>query len=138
MDEVIDIQAITSDQKRKSIMKRNTQKWRLTLESSILITTEDKLISTEHAKRFEIIAVGMEITDATLYRARKDEEELSTMLKELQHLRHLDKYYQESTQATVFLRSELWHHYEDTIMALVTYKGMEIWYEKAHQEVERI
>jgi hypothetical protein len=27
---------------------------------------------------------------------------------------------------------------EDTLMSLVNYKDMEIWYEKAHQEVERI
>jgi hypothetical protein len=48
----------------------------------------------------------MEITDATLYRERKDDEELATVLKYLEHLRHLTKYYQESTQDTMFLRSE--------------------------------
>jgi hypothetical protein len=39
----------------------------------------------------------MEIIDATLDRERKDEEELATTLKELEHLRHLEKYYQDST-----------------------------------------
>jgi hypothetical protein len=87
-------------------MKRTTKKRRLTLDSSILITTEEKLISTEHAKTSELIDAGMAITDATLDRERKDEEELATVLKELDHLRHLEKYYQDSTQAMVFLRSE--------------------------------
>jgi hypothetical protein len=56
VDEVTDIQEIAYDRKRKSIMKRTTKKRRLTLDSSILITTEEKLISTEHAKTSELIA----------------------------------------------------------------------------------
>jgi hypothetical protein len=87
---------------------------------------------------------------------KKDEEEMAPTLKELEHLRHLGKYYQDSTQATVFLRSEFQDAYnkftnerhlftagitdfqEDTLMALATCKDMERWYEKAHQVVERI
>jgi hypothetical protein len=46
----------------------------------------------------------MAIIDATLDRERKYEEELAVALKELEHLCHLKKYYQDSTQATVFLR----------------------------------
>jgi hypothetical protein len=112
VDEVVDIQAISYDRKRKSIMKRTTKKRRLTLDSSILITTEEKLISTEHAKMSELISAGMAITDATLDRERKDEEELVVALKELEHLRHLEKYYQDSTQATMFLRSEFQDAYD--------------------------
>jgi hypothetical protein len=93
VDEVVDIQAITYYQKRKAIMKRTTKKRRLTLDNSILITIEEKLINTEHVKTSELISAGMEITDATLDRARKDEEELATALKELKHLCHLEKYY---------------------------------------------
>jgi hypothetical protein len=52
------------------------------------------LIITEHAKTSEIIDVEMEITYATLDRERKDEEELAAALKELEHLCHLAKYYQ--------------------------------------------
>jgi hypothetical protein len=74
VDEVIDIQAITYERKRKSIMNITSKKRRLTLYISILITTEDKLISTEHAKTIELISVGMAIIDATLDRVRKDEE----------------------------------------------------------------
>jgi hypothetical protein len=55
-------------------MKRTTKKRRLTLDSLILITTEEKLINTEHTKMFELIGAGMAITDATLDRARKYEE----------------------------------------------------------------
>jgi hypothetical protein len=106
VDEVVDIQAIFYDQKRNSIMKRTTNKRRLTLYHSILITVEKKLISMEHDKTSKFINVGMEITDATLDREKRDEREMVVALKELEHLCHLDKYYQDSTQATMFLRSE--------------------------------
>jgi hypothetical protein len=46
----------------------------------------------------ELIGAGMEITDATLDRERKDEEDLVAALKELEHLCHLVKYYQDSTR----------------------------------------
>jgi hypothetical protein len=147
---------ITYDRKRKAIMRRTTKKRRLTLDSSILITTEEKLLNTEHTKTSELIGVGMAITDATLDRAKRDEKELATALKELDHLCHLEKYYQDSTQATVFLKSEFQDAYakftserhlftacvadyqEDTLMALETCKDMERWYEKAYQAVEQI
>jgi hypothetical protein len=35
----------------------------------------------------------MEITDATLDREKRDEEDLAAALKELEHLCHLEKYY---------------------------------------------
>lgn len=73
MDEVVDIQAISYDQKRKSIMNRTTRKRRLTLYRFILIIIEEKLTSTEHAKKSELIGTGMDITNATLDRVRKDE-----------------------------------------------------------------
>jgi hypothetical protein len=70
VDEVVDIQVITYDRKRKAIMKRTTKKRRLMLDSSILITMEEKLLNIEHAKTSELIGAGMAITDATLDRAR--------------------------------------------------------------------
>jgi hypothetical protein len=106
VDEFTDMQAISYDRKRKAIMKRTTKKRRLTLDSSILINKEEKLIITEHAKTSKLISTGMAITDATLDRARKDEEELAAAIKELEHLCHLEKYYQDSTQDMVFLRIE--------------------------------
>jgi hypothetical protein len=41
----------------------------------------------------ELISVGMVITDASLDRVRKYEEELAATLKELENLHHLAKYY---------------------------------------------
>jgi hypothetical protein len=105
-DEVDNIQGISYNQKRKAIMKRTTKKRRLTLDSLILITTEEKFINTENGKIFKLINAGMAIIDASLDRSRKDEEELAIVLKELGHLCHLDKYYEYSTQAMMFLRSE--------------------------------
>jgi hypothetical protein len=81
------------------------------LDSLILITKEEKWINIEHAKMFELMSTGMAIIDSTLYRAKKYEEELATMLKDLDHLCHLVKYYQHSTQATMFLRSEFQDSY---------------------------
>jgi hypothetical protein len=46
VDEVADIQVICYDRKRKVVMKRTTKKRRLMLDSSILITMEEKLLST--------------------------------------------------------------------------------------------
>jgi len=137
-------------------MKRTNKKRRITLDSSILITIEEKMLNTECTKMSELIYVGMAITDATLDRERRDEKDLSIALKELEKMRHLEKYYQDSTQATMFMRSEFqdayakftneWHLFtagianfqEDTLMELATCKDVERWYEKAHQEVERI
>jgi hypothetical protein len=64
-------------------MKRTTNKRRITLDISILITTEENLIIIEHAKTSELINVGINITDATLDRARRDEKDLADALKEL-------------------------------------------------------
>jgi len=81
VDEVANIHTNSYDQKRKSIILRTTKKRRITLDCSILITTEENLINTEHAKMFKLIGAGMAIIDATLDRDKRDEEELSTTLK---------------------------------------------------------
>jgi hypothetical protein len=73
VDEVADIIAISYDWKRKAIMKRTTKKRRITLDHSILITIEEKLMNTEHAKTSKLIDAGMAITDATLDREKRDE-----------------------------------------------------------------
>ena len=114
------------------------------------------MLSTEHAKTSELIGAGRAITDVTLDRERRDEKELVAALKELEHLCHLEKCYRDSTQATVFFRSEFQYAYakftnerhlftvgitnfqEDTLMALATWKDVEMWYEKYHQVIERI
>jgi len=93
VDEVADIYAITYDQKRKDIVQRTTKKRRITLDRSILTTTEEDLINTENARTSELIDIGRAISDATLDRAKNDEKELAATLKELEHLCHLAKYY---------------------------------------------
>jgi hypothetical protein len=45
----------------------------------------------------ELLGVGMAIIDATLDREKMDERESTAMRKELEHLRHQSKYYQNST-----------------------------------------
>jgi hypothetical protein len=89
VDEVEDIYVISYDQKRKAIVQRTTKKRRITLDHSILVTTEENLINTTDAQTFELIGVGKALSDATLDRAKRDEKELATALKELEHLRHL-------------------------------------------------
>jgi hypothetical protein len=74
VDEVADIHAIAYDRRKKAIVQRTTKKRRITLDHSILITTKEHLINTEHAKTSELIGTGMEITDATLDRAKRDEK----------------------------------------------------------------
>jgi hypothetical protein len=146
---------ISYDRKRpKDIMRRTTKKIRLTLDSLILITTKEKLLNTEKTKKSTLIGVGMVITDATLDRAKRDEKEMDTALKALDHLRPLEKYYQDSTHATFFLKSEFQDAYakftneihictaciayfqEYTLMALATCKDVERWYEKSYLVVE--
>jgi hypothetical protein len=84
VDEVIDIHAIIYDWKRKFIMQRTTKKRRITLDSSILITTEETLINTEHAKTSELIGVGMAITYVAMDKVKRHEEDIAASMKELE------------------------------------------------------
>jgi hypothetical protein len=65
VDEFADIHFIAYNRKIKDIMERTIKKRRITLDCSILITIEENMINTEHAKTSELIDAGMEITDAT-------------------------------------------------------------------------
>jgi hypothetical protein len=151
VDEVADIYAISYDQKRKAIVQRTAKKRRISLDHSILVTTEENLINTADTRTSELIGIGKSLSDATLDRARRDEKELATTLKELEHLRHLVEYYKGATQTIVYLKGEFVGVYnefkkerhllleniaefqEDTLMALTTCKEMERWYERAQQ-----
>jgi hypothetical protein len=126
------------------------------LDHSILVTTEENLINTADAQTSELLGMGKALSDATLDRAKRDEKELATTLKELEHLRHLAEYYKGTTQTVVYLKGEFEEVYnefkkerhlltakivefqEDTLMALVTCKDMERWYERVQQVVERL
>jgi hypothetical protein len=81
---------------------------------------------------------------------------LDAAQKEPNHLNHLVKYYQDSTHATIFLKSEFQDAYakftseihlfnacvvnyqEDTLMELETYKDVDRWYENEYQYIEQI
>jgi hypothetical protein len=106
LDEVVDIYVISYDRKRKAIVQRTTKKRRIMLDHSILITTEENLINTKNSRTYELLGMGMVILDATLDRAKRDEKESVVALKELEHLHHLTEYYQGTTQAMRYLRSE--------------------------------
>jgi hypothetical protein len=124
------------------VMRRKTKKMSLALDITLLITTEETLLNTKNDKTTKFIGVGMVIIDAMLDREKRGEKELAATKKELNHVHHLEKYYQDSTQAVVFLRSEFREIYaqftsernlfttcianfqEDTLMELLTCKDV--------------
>jgi hypothetical protein len=142
VDEVANIQEIAYERKRKVVMRRKTNKRKITLDSTLLITIEETLFDTENSKMIELIGACMSITNATLDREKRDEREVDAMKKELYHLRHQVEYYQNSTQIVVLLKSEFREMYaqftrerdlftahivyfqEYTLMGLETYKYM--------------
>jgi hypothetical protein len=63
IDKVVEIYAISYDQKRKEIIQRTAKKRRITLDQSILITTEENLINTTDARMSELIGVGKSLSD---------------------------------------------------------------------------
>jgi hypothetical protein len=79
VDEVADIYAISYDQKRKAIMQRTAKKRKITVDHSILVTTEESLINTADARTSELIGVGRALSDAAQDRARRDERELAIL-----------------------------------------------------------
>jgi hypothetical protein len=92
IDKVVDIYAISYDQKRKAIVQRTVKKRRISLDHSILVTTEDNLFNTADNRTSELIGVGKSLSDGTLDRSKRDERELVVTLKELEHLCHLIEY----------------------------------------------
>jgi hypothetical protein len=81
VDEIVDIQELSYERKRKVVMRRTTNKRKLTLNNTLLITTKETLFDTKNAKRNELIGACMAITDANLGRERRDEREIATMKK---------------------------------------------------------
>jgi len=78
VEEVTYIHTISYDRKRKSIMMRTTKKIRLTLDSSILITTKEKLLSMKNVKTCDLIRAWMYIIDATLVLKNIYEKEMAS------------------------------------------------------------
>jgi hypothetical protein len=91
----------------------------------------------------ELIDVRKALSEVTLDRAKRDEKELSSTLKELEHLHHLVEYYKGTMQTVVYLKGEFEEFYsefkkerhlltmkivefqKDILMARVTCKDME-------------
>jgi len=67
------------------------------LDHSILVTTDENLISTADARTSEQINIGKSLLDDTLDRARRGEKELASSLKELEQFFHLFEYYKGAT-----------------------------------------
>jgi hypothetical protein len=99
LDEIANVQVIAYDRKRKVVMRITTKKRRLTLDSALLVTTEEMLVNKKNVKMTELNEAGMAITDATFDREIRDEKEVVVMKKELDHLHHQVEYYHNSTQA---------------------------------------
>jgi hypothetical protein len=57
VDEVGNIYAISYDQKRKAIVQRTAKRRRITLDQSIVVTTEENLISSADTHTSELIGV---------------------------------------------------------------------------------
>jgi hypothetical protein len=73
VDEVVDVQAITYDRKRKVVVKRTSKKRRLTLDSVVVITMKETMLDAKQSKVSELLGVGMAISSATIDREREDE-----------------------------------------------------------------
>jgi hypothetical protein len=89
--------SISYDQKRKAIVHRIANKRNIIVDSSILVTTKEKLINTEDAHMYELVGVGRSLSNASQDRVGRDEKELADTLKELEHLCHLVEYYKGAT-----------------------------------------
>jgi hypothetical protein len=87
-------------------MIRTIKKRKIILDRTLIITTEESLFDIDNAKMNVLMRAWMAITDATLDREKRDEMEVASMNKELDHLRHQEEYYQNSTQAVVLLKSK--------------------------------
>jgi hypothetical protein len=113
VDKVADIYAIFYDHTRKAIVQRTAKKIRISLDPSVLVTTEEKLINTVDTQTSELIDVGKSLSDATLDKARRDKKELATTLKELEHLCHIIEYYKGTMQTVVYLKGEFIGFYNE-------------------------
>jgi hypothetical protein len=62
VDEVADIYVISYDQKRKAIVQRTAKKKKITMDHSILVTTEEILINKTYAHTSELIGMGRSLS----------------------------------------------------------------------------
>jgi len=78
--EVVDVQEIYYDKKRKVVVRRTKNKRRLTLDNVVIISMEETLLD---ARNSNLLGVGMAISSATIEREREDEREVDSMRDEL-------------------------------------------------------
>ena len=76
------------------------------MDQSIVVTTEENLINTTYSRTSELIGVGKSLSNVAQDRARRDEKELVDTREELEHLRHLVKYYKGATETTAYMKEE--------------------------------
>jgi hypothetical protein len=151
IDEVVDVQAIAYDRKRQVVVKRTSKKRRLTLDSAVMITTEETLFDAKQSKVSELLGVGMAISSATIDREKEDEWEVESMRRELEHLRHQVEYYRDTTQVIIFMRDEFQEghnqfkierdifiaqvvsYQEETLLGIIAHKYMMRWSERSHK-----
>jgi hypothetical protein len=88
-------------------MRRKIKEMKLTLDSTVFITIEETLFNTINTRMNDLSGEGVVITNSTLDREKRDEREVASMKKELDHLQHQVEYYQNLTEVVVLLKSEL-------------------------------
>jgi hypothetical protein len=155
VDEVANIEATSYDRKRQVVVKR-TRKMKLTLDSSMVITTKEILMDTKKDKVSELLGVGMVISHATIYIAKEDEREAEAMKRELENLGHQADYYKDTTQEVIIIRDKFLGEYgryklvrdifmentisyqEKTLLCSVSHKHMLRWVEWAHMTLAQI
>jgi len=66
VNEVVEVQAISYDRKRKMVVKRISKKRRLTLDNDVVVTMKENLFDTKKAKVNKLLGEWMAIIDAPL------------------------------------------------------------------------
>jgi hypothetical protein len=76
LDEVVDIESISYDRKRQLLVKRTQRKRKLTLDSTMIMTSEETFLDAKKTKVSELLGAGMAISHATIDRPKKKKERL--------------------------------------------------------------
>jgi hypothetical protein len=71
VDEVVDVQAISYDRKRQLVVKRTRKKRRITLDSALMITTEETLLDAGQSRVSELLGASMAISSATIDKGKR-------------------------------------------------------------------
>jgi hypothetical protein len=69
-DEVANVKVIAYNKKRQVVVKRTSNKRRLTLDSAMVISTEETLFGAKLSKVSELLEARMDISSATIDREK--------------------------------------------------------------------